>query len=74
MGHGCGPKLSKVEFLNVQNGKPCPKVKCSDIARDLEKANGTLGAEDIYVRIGEKLREAVKKRKELETRIIPPTS
>ena len=74
MRHQCGPKLSKVEFINIQRGKPCPRIKCSDIARELERQFEFLDAEDIYLRIREKLNEANKKRKELETRIIPSTS
>jgi hypothetical protein len=73
MGHSCGPKLSKTEYINMQSGKQCAKPKCSDIAKELENEFEHLEVEEIYIRIGQKLKEALKKWKELEEiRIRPP--
>ena len=68
MGHPCGPKLSKAEFCLMQSGKPCPRIRCSDIAKDLEKDHPVLEPQEILHLIGERLRELEAKRKELESR------
>jgi DNA topoisomerase IA len=70
MGHKCGPKLSKAEYLLIQNGRPYPKHRCSDVAKELEKDFPDLEPEEIYARMDAKLKELEKKRKTLETRMI----
>lgn len=57
----------------MQSGKPCPKVRCSDIAKELEREFGELEPQEIYRQLGERLKEVERKRKELELRIDPST-
>lgn len=71
MGHECGPKLTKTEFHLMQSGKPCPRIRCSDIAKELEREYPELEPQDIQIRVGERLKEIESKRKELELRNIP---
>jgi hypothetical protein len=68
MGHVCGSKLTKIEFQHMQNGKPCPPVRCSEIAKELEREFPQLDAQEIQERVGERLREIESKRKELDFR------
>ena len=70
MGHKCGPKLMKAEYLLVQNGKPYPKYRCSDIAKELEKEFPESEPEEIYARMDARLKDLEKKRTLLETRMI----
>ena len=71
MGHACGAKLSKTEFLHLQSGKPCPRTRCSDIAKELERDFPHMEPEDIYIRVGLRLKEIESKHKELDLRNVP---
>lgn len=71
MGHSCGAKLTKMEFQHMQSGKPCPRVRCSDIAKELEKEFPDLEPQEIQKLVGERLKEIECKRKELELRNLP---
>jgi hypothetical protein len=69
MGHHCGLKYSKVEYQAIQNGMPPPQSSCSVIAKELEKADPDADPQEIYKRIGERLREMELKRKYAESGI-----
>jgi hypothetical protein len=71
MGHVCGSKLTKTEFQHMQSGKPCPPIRCSEIAKELEREFPQLDAQEIQQRVGERLKEIESKRKELELRSLP---
>lgn len=55
----------------MQSGKPCPRIRCSDIAKELEKEFPELEPQEIQKRVGERLKEIESKRKELELRNLP---
>ena len=55
----------------MQSGKPCPRVRCSEIAKELEREFPELEAQEIFERVSERLKEIESKRKELELRNLP---
>lgn len=66
MNHPCGPKVTKVEFQTIQNGKPCPQLRLSEIAKELERDFPVKDARDLYIMLGQRLDEVEQKRKQLQ--------
>ena len=66
MGHQCGAKLTKAEYMALANGRPCPRILCSNIARELEKEFPQWSPQQVYERAGQMLRESEEKTKNLE--------
>jgi hypothetical protein len=52
----------------MQSGKPCPRVRCSEIAKELEREFPELETQEIAERVVARLKEIESKRKELELR------
>jgi hypothetical protein len=71
MSNSCGPKLSKSEFSLIQSGKPCPPVRCSDVAKEMERSNPDSDYQQIYLLVGERLKEMETKRRQVELGNIP---
>ena len=71
MGHHCGPKVTKLEFQTIQKGAPCPQIRISEIAKDLERESPTRPAREIYAILGTRLDEIERKRNQLQNGIYP---
>jgi len=70
MNHHCGPKVTKTEFQTIQNGRPCPQIRLSEIAKELERDYPMRDARALYLMLGERLDAVEQKRKQLQTGII----
>ena len=66
MNHPCGPKVTKVEFQTIQNGKPCPQLRLSEIAKEVEREFPMKDARQLYIILGQRLNEAEQKRQQLQ--------
>ena len=66
MSHPCGPKVTKIEFQTIQNGKPCPQLRLSEIAKELEREWPMKDARELYMILGTRLEEIEQKRKQLQ--------
>jgi hypothetical protein len=69
MSHPCGPKVTKIEFQTFQNGKPCPQLRLSEIAKELEREWPMKDARELYMILGTRLEEIEQKRKQLQNGI-----
>jgi len=50
----------------MQHGKPAAPIRCSSIARELEREFPEMDPDSIFARTGERLRDMTLKRKQLE--------
>ena len=65
MNHYCGPKVTKVEFQNLQNGRPTPQLRISEIAKELEREFPLLEPGEIIAKLESRWAEHEQKRKQL---------
>jgi len=73
-GHKCGPKVTKATYAQVIGGKPCPALRYSSIATEVEKEFPHEEPEFIHTLAGERLKEMKEDRERLENDSHSPPS